>query len=393
MTHPFTCRRNVSYVGKSEGFDLVTPDLEDASVPDSPEVSAPPLDFTRQTNEDEKKFDSMFPPFFNQTSSKDEATATSSKQERSPTLLAASFPPAHISFLSPVKEETPSMTSSSTSSSSSANTPTTFGSSSGFTAFSQPSSFPSSSPFTPVGSFDAGTPSALLSPLFDGPTPSDGPPPLQEVLKHRDDILEGIHKDLTTLSFSKLETSPAEEGDDAEVSDTEEDNGSVDNDDKNAKPRRRGRARRSRAPVVLDVVRDLNVSARALSDRPSDLYNTENDDMITIGQYTKAVRRAKILRYKQKKQMRPSERKVLYKCRKRFAENRPRIGGRFVKMKNSPDGPAGPDTSEISPADITALPSLAALDLSVPESTLSMTLTPPAQIDLTTLAPPIAALA
>lgn len=90
----------------------------------------------------------------------------------------------------------------------------------------------------------------------------------------------------------------------------------------------RGRARRSEAPVQIDEITNINISLKALSDEPSDLYN--DDVPTTIGRYTKSVRRGKIEKYKRK--MANPNNKVLYECRKQFADERPRVGGRFVKM-------------------------------------------------------------
>jgi hypothetical protein len=50
----------------------------------------------------------------------------------------------------------------------------------------------------------------------------------------------------------------------------------------------------------------------------------------TIGIYTKSQRAAKIRRYQEKKKNRKYNKKVLYHCRKAFADRRPRVGGRFV---------------------------------------------------------------
>jgi len=69
-----------------------------------------------------------------------------------------------------------------------------------------------------------------------------------------------------------------------------------------------------------------------LPDLPSLASN--DDNKITIGSYTKAERRRKISRYREKKANRSFTKKIMYKCRKQFADNRPRVGGRFVPMKN-----------------------------------------------------------
>jgi hypothetical protein len=64
----------------------------------------------------------------------------------------------------------------------------------------------------------------------------------------------------------------------------------------------------------------------------------DEDDKIIIGSYTRAQRRKKIERFKQKRLKRSFTKKIMYKCRKQFADNRPRVGGRFIKMKK-PDEP------------------------------------------------------
>lgn len=86
--------------------------------------------------------------------------------------------------------------------------------------------------------------------------------------------------------------------------------------------------------MTIDAITEINVSLRALTDRPSDLQNKEFEDRITCGAYTKKERREKIERFKQKrrKQQMAPDRKVLYTCRKVFANKRPRVGGRFVKL-------------------------------------------------------------
>lgn len=57
-------------------------------------------------------------------------------------------------------------------------------------------------------------------------------------------------------------------------------------------------------------------------------------DKITIGIYTRAERDAKILRFREKRLRRNFTKRVLYGCRKRFADSRPRVGGRFVMNEN-----------------------------------------------------------
>lgn len=57
-------------------------------------------------------------------------------------------------------------------------------------------------------------------------------------------------------------------------------------------------------------------------------------DIITIGIYTRAERAAKIHRFRQKRERRNFSKRVLYGSRKRFADSRPRVGGRFVVNEN-----------------------------------------------------------
>jgi len=57
-------------------------------------------------------------------------------------------------------------------------------------------------------------------------------------------------------------------------------------------------------------------------------------DLISIGVYTRSERAAKLLRYRQKRARRNFTKRVLYGCRKRFADSRPRVGGRFVINEN-----------------------------------------------------------
>jgi len=67
--------------------------------------------------------------------------------------------------------------------------------------------------------------------------------------------------------------------------------------------------------------------------------SSENDNIITVGIYTRAERREKIRRYQKKKKiyfkrrLLGIEKKNRYKCRSVFARTRQRSGGRFVKKK------------------------------------------------------------
>jgi len=67
------------------------------------------------------------------------------------------------------------------------------------------------------------------------------------------------------------------------------------------------------------------------------------EDMIRLGSYTTAERQRKIQRFLEKRRRRVWSKKILYSCRKSFADRRPRVGGRFVKLHDSPSlhGEAG----------------------------------------------------
>ena len=87
------------------------------------------------------------------------------------------------------------------------------------------------------------------------------------------------------------------------------------------KNKKRGRKRKS---TKID---NIIVGCEPIRKKSLDV---NEDDIITIGIYTKAERREKIRRYKEKRRNHAKKR-VLYKCRKRFADTRERVGGRFVK--------------------------------------------------------------
>lgn len=48
--------------------------------------------------------------------------------------------------------------------------------------------------------------------------------------------------------------------------------------------------------------------------------------------YSEKQRQAKIAEYLKRRLARTLVKKVLYDCRKTFADSRPRVGGRFVKI-------------------------------------------------------------
>ena len=66
-------------------------------------------------------------------------------------------------------------------------------------------------------------------------------------------------------------------------------------------------------------------------DKISILHSPSDDDnIVTIGIYTKAERREKIRKYKEKLRN-PVKKRILYKSRKIFADTRERVKGKFVK--------------------------------------------------------------
>lgn len=50
-----------------------------------------------------------------------------------------------------------------------------------------------------------------------------------------------------------------------------------------------------------------------------------------VVEYTKEERAARIARFKEKKAQWTYKKRIIYACRKTFADSRPRVGGRFVK--------------------------------------------------------------
>ena len=55
-----------------------------------------------------------------------------------------------------------------------------------------------------------------------------------------------------------------------------------------------------------------------------------------MGPLTKDERKAKLLKYLEKKKKRVFEYKVMYESRKRVADKRPRFKGRFIAEENLP---------------------------------------------------------
>mmetsp|Transcript_21591 Transcript_21591/g.31409 ORF Transcript_21591/g.31409 Transcript_21591/m.31409 type:complete len:239 (+) Transcript_21591:102-818(+) len=65
----------------------------------------------------------------------------------------------------------------------------------------------------------------------------------------------------------------------------------------------------------------------------SSLENPETPDNFKIGAYTKLERRALIEKFRAKKKRRVWRKQIKYDCRKRLADTRPRVKGRFVSRK------------------------------------------------------------
>lgn len=87
-----------------------------------------------------------------------------------------------------------------------------------------------------------------------------------------------------------------------------------------------------------------------------------------LGGYTLEERRARILRFQQKRTARNFDRKVKYGVRKALADGRQRVGGRFVKSGSGAalaqdglpaDGPLHEESPEGSPEDAGATPDAA----------------------------------
>jgi len=65
------------------------------------------------------------------------------------------------------------------------------------------------------------------------------------------------------------------------------------------------------------------------SSPPSSL--SADSQAVVLGAYTRAERAAKIARYREKRLRRQWKKKIIYECRKVFADSRQRVGGRFIK--------------------------------------------------------------
>lgn len=96
----------------------------------------------------------------------------------------------------------------------------------------------------------------------------------------------------------------------------------------------------------------------AVPSSSEDTRDPQDDSKVTVGIYTRAERRAKIERFKEKKNRRNFDKKILYACRKSFADSRPRIGGRFVARQ---DKRPSNNTYSTGPLNDTLLQNLLAL--------------------------------
>ena len=86
--------------------------------------------------------------------------------------------------------------------------------------------------------------------------------------------------------------------------------------------KKKPRGRKRRSIPKIDKIYNINISQPIIKSSSS----------FTIGIYTKAERLEKIRKYKEKKRN-PVKNRVLYQCRKKFADKRERVSGRFVKVK------------------------------------------------------------
>jgi len=84
------------------------------------------------------------------------------------------------------------------------------------------------------------------------------------------------------------------------------------------------------APSPLPV--PLVMAAAAVEETPENV----NSDIL-IGAYTKEQRKERIDRFRAKKKRRIWRKQIKYDCRKRLADTRPRVKGRFVSRKDCPD--------------------------------------------------------
>lgn len=99
--------------------------------------------------------------------------------------------------------------------------------------------------------------------------------------------------------------------------------------------------RRARARLHLRQAREearLRGESLTSDDLLASLHHPPSEN-ISVGSYTHGERQAKIQRYLEKRRRRVWSKKILYSCRKNFADKRPRVGGRFVKLRQDDPAP------------------------------------------------------
>lgn len=67
------------------------------------------------------------------------------------------------------------------------------------------------------------------------------------------------------------------------------------------------------------------------------MMQPQDDSMVRVGAYTKEERQIRIAKFRAKKNRRVWKKQIKYDCRKKLADNRPRIKGRFVTRKDDDD--------------------------------------------------------
>jgi len=90
------------------------------------------------------------------------------------------------------------------------------------------------------------------------------------------------------------------------------------------------------------------------------LPTLKRESKIDRSAYLEESRAVKIARYREKKQRRIWDRKIFYDCRKKVADNRQRINGRFVKKYPELPGKEVSSTQKTSATihDLDPLPDL-----------------------------------
>jgi len=99
--------------------------------------------------------------------------------------------------------------------------------------------------------------------------------------------------------------------------------------------------RRLRARALLKSQREEAAKGAPVTEDDWRSAQLNEDEIIRVGSYTQAERQRKIQRFLEKRRRRVWSKKILYSCRKNFADKRPRVGGRFVKIKEDGESAAG----------------------------------------------------